>query len=116
MSLEIKSYHTADIENIKEWQPAELSDVYFTLEMNIGDVGCEKSFLYSISIATEEGLRKYRDTFNVSATQLKNEKRLMVKSYNWQSIFKQLNDIVSSGSYSSLNKILDSEVVCTKAT
>ncbi len=91
MKLEIKDFYSPDIESIWQWEPTDLSEVCFLLEMNIGEVGADSSDVFQVLIATPEGLRVVdpNDDFVLS-----DRACLIVREYSWKNILKKINQIV----------------------
>ena len=56
MTLELKALYSSEVD-LWSWEPASLADVYFLLELEIGEAGDKRKDLFYVTIATPEGLR-----------------------------------------------------------
>lgn len=58
MELEIKSYISTDFESIKNWAPNSSDEVYFQLEIEVGEKNIEDAHVFRLMVATREGVEK----------------------------------------------------------
>jgi hypothetical protein len=56
MSLEIKDLSSSE-RDLFSWSPDEPADVYFLLDIEIGEKGDQRRDLFYVTVATPEGLR-----------------------------------------------------------
>ena len=56
IKLEVKSFGSSDVE-LETWSPEHPAEVFFVLEVEIGEAGDERSDLFYVTVATPEGLR-----------------------------------------------------------
>ncbi len=91
MKLEIRDYSSDDINDLWGWIPSSLEDVYFHLEIEIGEVGKKGTYLFELVVATPEGLRNFVQTTNQP---FPDRDILVISEYDWQAVIKRLNAIV----------------------
>ncbi|WP_431615306.1 Imm8 family immunity protein [Enterobacter chengduensis] len=90
--LEIKHYWSPDIYNPWTWKPID-NNVFYFLEMNIGMSDEDSSDIYSVVVATTEGVSSLKDKKNMLNKQYK---MILVDEYSWKRVVSILNSIVSS--------------------
>lgn len=90
--LQIKSRHSPDVQ-LDVWEPDDLADVYFLLELEIGEEGKEGADLFQVVIATPEGLRRRGAARNGVI-----EKRatLVISELSWKTVHRAVADIVAA--------------------
>ena len=86
VELEFKSFHSPDTDNIFTWVPLSLEDTCIWLEFEIGVKLKNESFLFGVTVATKEGLEFVNDKFPTAVL----EPVILIKSYNWEEIYKLL--------------------------
>ncbi|MES0300406.1 Imm8 family immunity protein [Citrobacter sedlakii] len=89
--LEIKHYWSPDIYDPWTWEPVD-NNVFYLLEMNIGMSDEDASDIYSVVVATAEGvssLKHKKDMLN------KQYKLILVDEYSWKGVMSILNSIIS---------------------
>lgn len=80
--VEVKHYASPDVENLWSWQP-ESNCVFFLLEMNIGLVGETATDVYTVIIATPEGVSSLAPD---SCCFNEVHKIMLVKNYSWERV------------------------------
>lgn len=90
--LEIKHYWSPDIYDPWTWESID-NNVFYFLEMNIGMSDEDSSDLYSVAVATIEGLSSLKDKKNMLNKQYK---IILIDEYSWKRVVSILNSIVSS--------------------
>jgi len=93
IELEIKDWFSSDINEIWNWVPKNNSDLYFTLDIEIGEVGKSEGSIFQIVIATPEGIRC---NSNIRNNILSDRNLLILRNYDWDSVQKHLRKIVKS--------------------
>lgn len=90
IEIELKDIMSSDVRDFDSWQP-RLEDVYFPVEMSIGERGQIGADLFQCLIATPEDLRKARE-----ALVIENRALIVVSRYEWPAILKELVSIIAS--------------------
>lgn len=86
--FEVKYYWSPDIYDPWSWKPNDNS-VFYLLEMNIGITGDSKSDIYSIIIATPEGI------INLNKDRIKLPKLykiLLLNQYDWDKVRRAIDE------------------------
>lgn len=95
--LEVKSYETFEI-NPWCWEP-DNNEVYYWLPMHIGFTGEDAADIYSIAVATPEGLMKIKNEQTNRLDRL--YKMILLDTYSWEAVTKiiekKLAEITDSG-------------------
>jgi hypothetical protein len=90
-NLEIRSIHSADIDEIWSWQPARPEEVFFVLHLDIGEVGDERSDSFQVVIATPEGIQaKILQVGGIIDRNL-----IVLKEYSWDMLIQHLDLILA---------------------
>jgi len=89
--FEVKHYWSPDIYNPWGWE-AEGNAVFYLLEMNIGLTDDDKSDIYSIIIATPEGIINLKGN---SVSKPKLYKILLLERYDWNTVRKTIDERLS---------------------
>lgn len=92
--LEVKSYWSPDIDSPWGWEPEDNS-VFYLLEMNIGIKGEVASDVYSVIVATPEGILRLRERENCSVFS-GIHKVLLLDLYRWEDV-RNLIEVKLSG-------------------
>ena len=87
LELEFKSFSSPDIQCFREWEPEKLSEVCFLLEFEIGEKGKKESFVFGVTIATQEGLTFSKKHFPSAIY----DPVLLVGNYAWKDVLQKLN-------------------------
>lgn len=58
LQLEVKSYGSSDYD-LESWEPAIPEDVYFVLDVEIGEAGDDRADLFYVTVATPEAARTH---------------------------------------------------------
>jgi len=106
--LELKDVFAPDVHKIRTWKPNDPFDVFFLLELSIGTTIGEGADLFSVFVATPQGLSRKK---NMSI-----KKIVVLQEYSWESLYQKLLDIIESsaedsweGSVENLQKYFDWE-------
>ena len=106
--LEVKSYWSPDIESLWGWEPEDNS-VFYLLEMNIGIKGEAASDVYSVIVATPEGISRLRERGGRSVFS-GIHKVLLLDFYRWEDVRKliegKLSGIKNVDALSSANELM----------
>ena len=89
VDLEIKQWHSSDVDDLTRWRPATREEVYFPLELNIGERGDPASDIFDVLIATPEALRERARTLVLAERAI-----LLVGDYHWPEIERAIQEIV----------------------
>jgi len=101
--LEAKCYWSPDIGNPWDWTP-EQNEVFYLLEINIGDIYGDAANIYSIIVATPEGILSMKEKNPLNGVY----KILLLNDYSWERVVHIINSIVSKiYAREELNKYLD---------
>jgi hypothetical protein len=87
---EIKSFSSPDVE-VFAWIPTSREDVYFLLEIEIGETGQKLCDLFQVMVVTPEGLRKRATP---SSPILSKRATLVVSELNWNNLKTELENVV----------------------
>lgn len=90
--LEIKHYWSPDIHNPWCWEPID-NNVFYLLEMNIGMTDDNASDIYSVMIATVDGIYSLKNKKHIVN---KFYKLILVDEYSWGNIVSILNSMISN--------------------
>jgi len=90
IQLEIRSIGSPDVE-FYSWEPTTNADIYFLVEMEIGEAGVEGADLFQVIVATPEALRAKS---KVGTNVIRERSTLIVSNYDWLEISKSLENIV----------------------
>lgn len=88
--LEIRSIGSPDIEFLS-WEPTTNADVFFLVEMEIGEVGVSGADLFQVVVTTPEALRARS---KIETNTIRERCTLIVSSYDWQDTQESLESIV----------------------
>ncbi|WP_312948287.1 Imm8 family immunity protein [Superficieibacter sp.] len=104
--LEIKNYWSPDIYDPWTWEPID-NNVFYLLEMNIGMSDEDASDIYSVVVATTEGVSCLKNKKKLLNRQYK---LILVDEYSWKGVVSILNSIVSN--IEIINNIYISQDLC----
>ncbi|NUF48470.1 Imm8 family immunity protein [Gilliamella sp. ESL0250] len=85
--FEVKHYWSPDIHDPWRWKPED-NAVFYLLEMNIGITGKDETDIYSIIIATPEGIMNLN---NNRIQQPKLYKMLLLYQYDWNKVRRTID-------------------------
>jgi hypothetical protein len=88
MELTIKSMMSPDVE-IDAWEAESPRDVYFLLELEIGETHRDAADLFQVMVATPEGLREHARGNIISE-----RATLVLSEFSWPSLHRALQDIL----------------------
>ena len=98
IQLEITGYFSSDVNDLENWCPANDDDIFFPLEIYIGERGSVKSDLFTILICSPASLKKH----NVHLRPGRH--MLIVIRYDWKEIRQKIKDLVFSCQATSWNQ------------
>ena len=90
IQLEIRSMSSPDVE-FYSWEPTTNADIFFLVEMEIGQVGVDGADLFQIVIATPEALRARA---RMGTNTIRERSTLVVSNYDWLNIQQAIAAIV----------------------
>jgi hypothetical protein len=96
--LWIRSIDSPDVE-FDVWKPTLREQVHFPVQMEIGEVGTEGADLFSLTVATPEGLRRYAKTDVISERGL-----LVLSEFSWEMVHRALDRILEVSAAESWNE------------
>lgn len=97
MQLEIKSLFSSDLAirynviDVQKWKPNNIEDIYYGLEMEIGNREEESSNLFQTVVASPEGIRKHEKNLKNC---LIGRRYFIVLFYNWKEIINEIQQII----------------------
>jgi hypothetical protein len=104
MVLELRDYSSSDIERVWTWSPKHSSEVFFELTIDIGEHGHAGGNLFSLLVATPEGLRRVADTY--SNYYFPDRAVLIFSTYSWNALMERINRILGQCSRNSWQESL----------
>lgn len=115
MELEIKSYMSTDLGDIKNWNPKSSDDVYFQLEIEIGERNIEGAHVFRLIVATREGIERNhsgaaKKSFDDMRRRYKNKGKnalIVLGDYSWESLQKILENEVEKCQSASWDESLE---------
>jgi hypothetical protein len=90
IELELRDIMSSTVQDFDAWSPTP-EETLFPVEMSIGERGTKGADIFQCLIATPEGLRKFRNKKFV----IENRALIVVGSYVWPEILKELESIIS---------------------
>ena len=90
IELELRSLGSPDVE-FHAWEPSTNAEVFFLVEMEIGEAGVDGTDLFQVVVATPEALRAKS---KAEAITIRERSTLVVSNYDWHEIKKSLESIV----------------------
>jgi hypothetical protein len=88
VELELKTYGSSD-HDLEAWRPERDEDVFFVLDMEIGEIGDERADLFYITVATPVALRAHPSSDATS------QGALVVDDYSLEAVLARVREIVS---------------------
>lgn len=86
--LEILDYDSADIDEVWNWVPESAQDVFFHLEIEVGEVGKEGGNLFQMEVATLEGLKNIQ--LKYPEKKFASRGLIILDKYSWESLLNYL--------------------------
>lgn len=96
--LWIRSIDSPNVE-FDVWKPSSLEEVHFPVQMEIGEVGVEGADIFSLMVATPEGLRRYAKKDVISERAL-----LVLSEFSWEIVHQALDRILEKCAADSWNE------------
>jgi len=90
IQLEIRSIGSPDVE-FYSWEPTTNTEVFFLVEMEIGEAGADGADLFQVVIATPEALRAKS---TIGSNIIRDRSTLVVSHYDWHAIQQDLEAVV----------------------
>ena len=87
--LELRTIYSSQVE-LPSWQPRTLMEVYFPLELEIGEKGNEGRDIFQVLVATPEGLRQHAREAVISR-----RATLVLAEYSWPLLDRTVREILS---------------------
>ena len=91
MKLEIRDYHSVDVDQVWNWKPSADEDVYFHLEIEVAETGQEGGTLFQMVVATPKGLSWFAQQYKQP---IPDRGLLILDQYSWQTVLARLERIV----------------------
>jgi hypothetical protein len=91
MVASLKLYHisSSEVDDLWNWKPQSLEDVFIAIDMEIGMSDTEGTNMFYVSLATPESLRKHE-----KGLLLVENRTMIVSEYNYQAILDGINKII----------------------
>jgi hypothetical protein len=84
MELELRSFHSADVDRVWEWTPSNEDEVYFQLTFEVGERGAAGGHLFQTVVCSPAAFR----------TRVKSRREgwyyLVIDDYSWEEVTRQL--------------------------
>ena len=96
--LELKSYGSSDYD-LESWQPAQEEDVFFVLDMEIGERGDDRADLFYVTVATPAGLRKHRRSAGTTS-----QGAIVLPVFSLDNLLARVNEVIADCSAESWDK------------
>ena len=93
MELEVKDWYTSDVDDWENWNPKKIDDIYFPLDVYIGEKGSKGADIFSILVATPESLRKYDIEIHGNDIVFMRH-YLLISKYNWKEIEGSIEKLI----------------------
>lgn len=90
--LEIRSIGSPDVE-FDSWKPSTNEEIFFLIEIEIGETGVEGADLFQVVVATPEALRARSITGKYT---IRDRSTIVVSNYDWKKIKNALEAIIRS--------------------
>ena len=92
MKVVIQEVSSTDVEDLVNWHPSQLEDIYFPLGLILGTEGTRRGDLFYVLVASPEALR--------SRTYLGkcflNRHLLIVREYDWPAILAEVHQVIEA--------------------
>ena len=88
MKIEIKDFYSPEVDEVWLWEPDDINEVSFLLEISIGEVGSDGCDIFQVSIVTPKGINLNKD-FLIS-----DRATIVIKSFDWEQIVSTLENVV----------------------
>lgn len=92
VELELKKFTSADVENLRTWQPASIDQVCFELSLDIGERGKKGGHLFYLTVASPEGLRAFATKH--PERELPDRGILVFSAYSFEVLMKRVRSII----------------------
>jgi hypothetical protein len=90
IQMEIRSIASPDVD-FYTWEPTTNAEVFFLVEMEIGEAGVDGADLFQVVVSTPEALRAKS---KLGANTIRERSTLIVSNYDWHEINVSLETIV----------------------
>ncbi|WPP41197.1 Imm8 family immunity protein [Paenibacillus hunanensis] len=94
LKLQVKYYHSPDIDHIEQWMP-DNDNVYYHLEMAIGLQDEQRADLYFVIIATPAGLAEARQRHS-SLKSATHTRMIVLDHYAWKDVVARIESVLDS--------------------
>ncbi len=94
LKLQVKYYHSPDIDHIEQWMP-DNDNVYYHLEMAIGLQDEQAADLYWVIIATPAGIAEARQRHG-SIRSATRTRMILLDHYTWKEVVARIESILDS--------------------
>ncbi|QQQ00765.1 Imm8 family immunity protein [Lysobacter enzymogenes] len=100
--LKIRSCYSPDVDDLPGWVPASVDEVYYPLEMEIGEADRSGAHVFGLMIATPQGLAKHHRGRALQAFR-NNQARtpgmgrkalLVIDPYRWSAVRERIDQQV----------------------
>ncbi len=94
LKLQVKYYHSPDINHIEQWMP-DNDNVYYHLEMAIGLQDEQAADLYWVIIATPAGIAEARQRHD-SLKSATRTRIIVLDHYAWEKVVARIESVLDS--------------------
>lgn len=94
LKLQVKYYHSPDIDHIEQWMP-DNDNVYYHLEMAIGLQDEQRADLYWVIIATPAGIAAARQRHG-SIRSATRTHMILLDHYTWKEVVARIESVLDS--------------------
>jgi len=90
IEIELKSYGSSDYE-LAIWQPGSPEDVFFVLDMGIGQKGRDGADLFYVTVATRQALKRYRRVIGTTS-----QGPIVIDEFSVDEVLHRVNTIIAA--------------------
>ena len=88
ITLQVQDFYSPDVD-VYSWEPDSVEQVFFLVELEIGEAGDKRSDLFQVIVATPEGLRAAARELVVA-----DRATIVVSEYSWAQVRRIIERIV----------------------
>lgn len=96
IELEIRWLRSPDVNDLRNWQPSSPQEIFYPLEIDLGQKGFEGANVFDVLVATPEALQKHWDEYKRSNRQFPDRNLLVFGEYSWNLVHERVKKIVKS--------------------
>jgi hypothetical protein len=92
--LEVHHLRSSDVNDLVNWKPKSLDEVFYPLDMDIGQFGATGSNIFYVLIATPEALRRQAEEYRRANRVFPDRNLLVFPDYSWDFVVSRVDRIV----------------------